>query len=354
MLSRVKTFASITVGILAAIAFVLVLAAESNAASRSVQVSCGQSLASAVNSDPVGTATRFVLSDCVYNVSSTLKPEDGDEIAGPATHFLQRGVGFDPEPVATIQGSATLAQVMKPQGTFRGEWFNCEGGNFTGSAGTGVCIAGGQMADDSMLYAVTVRDNEGAGVSNFHGTFWRGELTNNTTEPNALGFIGSGLKAVDEVWVVESYVHDTQGSGIWCDEFCNDTNASPNGTFYVNRNLIVNNGRAGVRFEKVGGSTSGEALIEYNSIHGNGWEAVKGGVSVRDASNAVVRGNSFGRVTIAGVTYPQNIKGLAAIVSDSGRSDRPNTTDVSVFDNNLNGETLKCASISSVVCRPNN
>ena len=125
--------------------------------------------------------------------------------------------------------------------------------------------------------------------------------------PGALGFIGSGLKAVDEVWVVESYVHDTQGNGIWCDEECNDTNASPNGTFYVNRNLIVRNGREGIRWEKIGDeATHGEALIEYNSIHANGWESGRPGLGIRDAQDALVRGNIFGAKEIAGVRYGEN------------------------------------------------
>ena len=210
------------------------------------------------------------------------------------------------------------------------------------------------MADDSMLYAVSVRNNEGAGVSNFHGTFWRGELTNNTTEPAALGFIGSGLKAVDEVWVVESYVHDTQGNGIWCDEECNDTNASPNGTFYVNRNLIVRNGREGIRWEKVGDeATHGEALIEYNSIHANGWESGRPGLGIRDAQDALVRGNIFGAKEIAGVRYGENPNAWRA--SDSGRSDRPNLFNIDIIDNQRNGEGEKGCDLPDpiVVCSGN-
>ena len=353
----VRTFVRITVVAIAAMAFLIVLAAESNAASRSVQVPCGQSLASAVNSDPVGTATRFVLSDCVYTVSSTLKPEDGDEIAGPVGTFIDRQYAKDPEfgsgGGAIIRGSSTLDQVLKPQGTFRSDWIKVEGGNFDGSAGSGVGIAGGQMASDSVIHATRISENEGAGVSNFHGHFWRSELTNNTTNPDALGFIGSGLKAVDEVWVSESYVHDTQGNGIWGDEEVNDQ-PLPNGKFTVWHNLIVNNGRDGVRWEKVGDeATSGEALIYLNNIHGNGRAKSRAGVGIRDAQDAVVRDNLFGSAIIQGISYPKNYRAWSA--TDSGRADRPNLFNIQILNNARRGDTEKgCDEPDSIVLCANN
>src|SRR5215213_4387034 len=129
------------------------------------------------------------------------------------------------------------------------------------------------MTPSSVVDAVDIKDNEGAGVSNFNNTFVRSELTNNTTDPNALGFIGAGLKAVNEVMVKQSYIHDTQGNGIWCDEEYNDTSL---GTFIVEDTLVVNSGRAGIRWEKVGGTAAGEALIQRNEIHGNSHDARRG------------------------------------------------------------------------------
>ena len=153
-------------------------------------------------------------------------------------------------------------------------------------------------------------------MSNFNGTFVRSELTNNTTDPKALGFIGSGLKAVNEVVVKQSYIHDTQGNGIWCDEECTDTSL---GTFIVEDSLVVNSGRAGIRWEKVGGTAAGEALIQRNDI----------------------RNNHFGAATISGVSYPRNADGVAIMASDSGEADRPNLFNIDIVKNNLNGETVK-------------
>jgi Right handed beta helix region len=317
-----------------------------DAGARVVNVPCGQDIDATINADPKATATRFVLGACNYTASETVKTEQGDEIAGPAGSFIQRGSAFDPQPVATITGSANVTQVLKPQGTVRLEWLTVQGGNFTGNAGTGVGLAGGQMKPSSVVDAVVIKDNEGAGVSNFNGTFVRSELTNNTTDPDALGFIGSGLKAVNEVVVERSYIHDTQGNGIWCDEECNDTSL---GTFVVEDTLVVNSGRAGIRWEKVGGTAAGEALMRRNEIHGNSYDVRRGGISIRDAENAIVQNNQFGAVTIAGVSYPRNAGGVAITATDSGGADRPNLFNIDIGNNILNGETVKGCDLPNTV-----
>ncbi len=335
-------------GLLAAIVLPLVLVYYSLAddQARVVNIPCGQDIDATINADPKATATRFVLGACNYTASETIMTEQGDEIAGPVGSFSQRGSAFDPQPVATITGSANVTRVLKPQGTVRLEWLTVQGGNFTGNAGTGVGLAGGQMTPSSVVDSVVIKDNEGAGVTNFNGTFVRSELTNNTTDPNALGFIGSGLKAVNEVVVKQSYIHDTQGNGIWCDAECNDTSL---GTFIVEDTLVVNSGRAGIRWENVGGTAAGEALIQHNEIHGNSYDARRGGISIRDAENATIQNNQFGAVTIAGVSYRRNADDVAIIVSDSGRASRPNLGNIDIGDNILNGETVKGCELPNTV-----
>jgi hypothetical protein len=109
----------------------------------------------------------------------------------------------------------------------------------------------------------------------------------------------------------------------------------------VHENLVVNNGRAGIRFERVGDvADAGEALIENNEIHGNSTGAVRGGVSIHDAQNALVRNNVFGATTIAEVAYLPNSEGVAIRATESGRSDRPDLWNVNIVDNDLNGEVI--------------
>jgi len=105
---------------------------------------------------------------------------------------------------------------------------------------------------------------------------------------------------------------------------------------------VVNNARAGIRFEQVGDvADAGEALIENNEVHGNSSGALRGGVSIHDAQNALVRNNVFGAKTIAGVAYLPNSEGVAISATDSGRPDRPDLFNVQIVGNVLNGELIK-------------
>ena len=199
----------------------------------------------------------------------------------------------------------------------------------------------GMASNTSTLYAVHITGTDAAGITNAHGTFERIELDDTTQDPNFLGFTGSGLKAINEVEVKNSYIHDNQGNGLWCDVFCHDSDSHLNG-FWVHENLIVNNGRAGIRFERVGDvADAGEALIENNELHQNSLELSRGGIDIRDAQNALVRNNVFGAKSIADVAYLPNASGVAIRATDSGRLDRPDLLNVDIVGNVLNGEVIK-------------
>ena len=337
------------------LALILVFYSRADAQARIVPIPCGQDIDATINADPRATASRFVLgADCAFTASATIVPSNGDEVAcAVAPTFEQRGPAFDPTTYCTVVGNSSVENVFRPIGqggttaTVHFEGITITGGNFTGSSGTGAAIAEGSMTSFSSHYGIEVRDNDAAGILSAKGTFERVELTNNTRDPNALSFIGAGMKARSEVEVKNSYIHDTQGNGLWCDEFCQDSDLasrpidSLEPVFWVHENLVVNNGRAGIRFERVGGSTAGETLIENNEVHGNSPDAVRGGISVRDAQNAIIRNNRFGAVTIAGVAYPVNSRKVAIVAADSGRSDRPNLFNIEIVNNILNGETIK-------------
>ena len=316
-------------------------------ADRVVPVTCGQDLDAMVNADDATIGTRFQLEGaCTYTVDTMVKLKNGDEIAGPAGSFIERGPAFDPEPTVVIVGGAGVSSVIRAQGTVRVEWVKIVGGTGEYSAdnspvaGTGSGLSMGMSSNDSSLYAVHITGSDAAGITNAHGTFERIELDDTTQDPNFLGFNGSGLKAVTEIEVRDSYVHDNQGNGLWCDEYCQDSASHPNG-FWIHDNLVVNNGRAGIRFERVGEvSTAGEALIENNEVHQNSLKLSRGGIDIRDAQNALVRNNVFGAKTIANVAYSPNTNGVAIRATDSGRADRPDLWNVDIVGNELNGETI--------------
>jgi hypothetical protein len=329
-----------------------------------VNIPCGQDIDATINNTnlyPRSSPQRFVLGANCSNpfvASATIVPSNGDVVAcAVAPTFVPRGPASDPTTRCTVAGSPSVENVFRPIGqggttaTVRFEGIKITGGNFTGSAGSGAAIAEGSMTNTSSHYGIEVMNNDAAGILSAKGTFDSVELTNNTLDSTALGIIGSGLKARNEVEVKNSYVHDTQGNGLWCDNYCEDSPSTthPNG-FWVHDNLVVNNGRAGIRFEQVGDvSTAGEALIENNEVHGNSPNEKRGSISVRDAQNATIRNNSFGAVSIGGVNYPANARNVAIIASDSGSSSRPNLSNIDIYNNKLNGETIKGCELPDTV-----
>src|SRR5215204_1412381 len=268
-------------GLLAAVIMlplILVFYSLAHAQAPIVKIPCDQDIDATINADDRGTASRFVLeADCTFVASETIVPSDGDEVeCAVAPTFEQRGPASDPTTYCTVAGPG-VENVFRPIGqggtlaTVRFEGIKITGGNFTGSSGSGAAIAEGSMTNLSSHYGIEVMNNDAAGILSAKGSFERVELTDNTRDPDALGVIGSGLKARDEVEVKDSYIHDTQGNGLWCDNFCEDSAGHPNG-FWVHDNLVVDNGRAGIRFERVGQvSNAGEALIENNEVHGNSY-----------------------------------------------------------------------------------
>jgi hypothetical protein len=316
-------------------------------ADRVVSVACGQDLDATVNADEGTTGTKFQLEGpCTYTVDTMVVLNNGDEIAGPEGSFIERGPAFDPEPTVTIVGKQRVSNVIAARGTVHLEWVKIIGGKgqFSSShspvGGTGSGLTMGKASNSSSLYAVHITGSDAAGITNARGTFDRIELDDTTQDPTFLGFNGSGLKATTEVEVRNSYIHDNQGNGLWCDVYCHDSESHPNG-YWVHENLVVDNGRAGIRFEQVGDvADSGEALIENNKVHGNSTDAVRGGVSIHDAQDALVRKNVFGATTIADVVYLPNAEGVAIRATDSGRSNRPDLFNVDFVDNFLNGETI--------------
>jgi hypothetical protein len=321
------------------------------------KIPCDQDIDATINADDRGTASRFVLeAGCTFVASETIVPSEGDEVACEVDPtFVRRGPAFDPTTYCTVAGDSSVENVFRPIGqggsmaTVSFEGIKITGGKYTGSSGSGAGIAEGSMTNLSSHYGIEVMNNEAAGILSAKGTFERVELTDNTNDPDALGVIGAGMKARNEVEVKNSYVHDTQGNGLWCDNSCEDSAGHPNG-FWVHDNLVVNNGRAGIRFENVGGSNAGEALIENNEVHGNSYgDAERGGISVRDAQNATIKNNRFGEVTIDGVRYPPNSRAVAIIASDSGRADRPNLFNIHIESNTLNGETIKGCELPDTV-----
>lgn len=169
------------------------------------------------------------------------------------------------------------------------------------------------------------------------GTILDSEFFSNSEAESSLGFNGSAVKGITEYEAGRVYVHDEQGNGLWCDVGCSNDPAREHG-FWVHDSVVVNSGRAGIRYE----NSASEALFENNEIQGNGRTEHRGGVDIRDSQNAQVVNNNFGN----------SGNGIGVRATDSGRSDRVNLSNVDVVNNDMNGDRIVTCG-GPVVCSGN-
>jgi hypothetical protein len=348
------------------LALILAFYSLADAAPQLVRIPCGTDIDATINNTklyPRSTPQRFELVpngavDCTFPASEPIVPSDDDVVAcAEQPKFVElplktdpTQVAYDLDPRCTVAGPG-VENVFRPIGqggttaTVGFEGITITGGKFTGSSGSGAAIAEGSMTNSSYHYRIEVRDNGAAGILTAKGTFDSVEFTNNTLDRDALGFIAAGIKARNEIEVKNSYIHETQGNGLWCDGGCVNSTDHPNGSngFWVHHNLVVDNDRAGIRYE----NSTNAALIAYNEVHGNSYGDVnRGGISVRDAQDATIQNNRLG--------IPHNSRNIAISASDSGRSNRPALRDILIKDNILNGEIIKgCELTRAVTCSGN-
>ena len=323
----------------------------------------GDDLAAAINSAPAGTT--FCVEAGTYPLSETIEVQDGDIIRGRPSTVTRRGPAVDPDPVVHVRNAGGLARMFHVTAhTGRMEWLDIrgspDGARYTddtretcenwGEAsdrcpkgGTGVAIGAGESGPEFVFEHLQVHHNPAQCISGVKGTLLRSELYRCSQNADYWGYSAGALKTINEQESAYNFVHDNEAEGLWCDQGCRNNPATPEG-WHQHDNLIVNNGRAGVRYEfspvlgNADHARQPTALIEDNRLAGNGW----GGVDVHDAQNATVRGNAFGPTTIAGTEYPHNGSGPEAMQfseSDASRS-RTDLWNAEAYDNHLGGEAM--------------
>jgi hypothetical protein len=312
-----------------------------------VDIPCGtdidQKVNSYSNSSGKTSAQLFRLRSCTYTVSQEMRLFDGDAIEGvpgvePAPTRAVHGT--DPEGLTSkLVASNGVSVIMRPQGHFVMRWVDCSGARFTGSAGSGVCIAAHSMADTSEVHTSYIHHNERVGVSNARGTFFNVEAAFNG-ESGSQGLTAGGIKGVNFYEVAGGYYHDNFGNALWCDSGCDANSEHPVG-FYVHDVEASNNGGGGIRYE----NSATSALIEKNHVYGNAKTFNRGGVSVRDAQDAVITNNIFDGPGYAHNQAPDNI---AIYANGSGKSGRVKLANVLITQNTLNSERIKtCGGVVS-------
>jgi hypothetical protein len=294
-----------------------------------VNVPAREDLARFVNDrSPAATRTAFQLDpSATYRVNALIVLRAGDQLRGAVGTTTKVGPATDPNPTTKLVNGATLESLIALRGNNAITWLDISGADYKGQSGGGSAIASGSGDDNTWFQYNRIHHNGAAGITNARGHILDNEIDNNTTEPAALGKIASGVKGIHEYEAGCNYVHHNVGHGLWGDVLMKDTTV---GSFNVHDNYLYNNGRAGVRFERTECSGA-EFFAVGNIIQNNGWETVRGGVSIHDACNSTVTNNSFGG----------NRDKLGVRITDSGRSDRPDTKNARVENNTMNGDIIK-------------
>ena len=322
---------------------------------RIIHIKPGQDLDAIVNADSSTRATTFCVHGGTYTIDRTVTLRSGDRIQGQPGTPTSVGPATKPVPLVQVTaGSNNVYELIRANGSnIQILWLDLSGakGQYSNGkpvAGTGTAIAVGNANGTFLARYLRVHNNDGAGITNMKGRVLDSEFFSNTEDATFLGFIGSAVKGVTEFEAARNFVHDEQGNGIWLDLGKNDPARGTNG-YWVHHNLVVDNARAGIRYENSPpGLADGvhvsepTALIEHNEVYGNSAEAplAPRPISIRNSQNAVVRANVFGGATIDGVAYPPNSQHIAVRAADAGLPDRTDLWNVDIIDNVLNGEAI--------------
>jgi hypothetical protein len=321
----------------------------------------------AINQDDSGRATTFCVHEGRYPVSAPAILKDGDKLMGePGSEIPIATDTIDPEdpinvpiPKVKLEGSGSDNLLRARGRNITISWADLSKASGTGN-GSGAITAG--SADSTFLVEHSrIHNNASAGITNMKGTVSHSEFFSNSQVEGSLGFNGSAVKGITEYEADHVYVHDEQGNGLWCDVGCSQDTGGTNG-FWVHDSVVVNSGRAGIRYE----NSPNQALFENNEVHGNGIDNFRGGIDIRDSQHAKVGpDNIFGPATIIVPdedrpgevkveNYDANGDRIGVRATGSGRSNRVNLSDVDVVGNDLNNDRIvpwPCA--GQVVCSGN-
>jgi hypothetical protein len=333
-----------------------------------VHIKPGNDLDAIVNRDPVDKATTFCIhapsSGATYYINNTVHLRSGDKLIGQPGQVVRHGPASYGVPLVKIRNGGSVPKLIRLSGSnVVLRWLDIAGSAVKYSNGkalysSGHAIDAWSANATARLAYLTIHDNPNSAINNMNGKLLHSNLYNNGTNSAFWAWTATAVKGVHEYEAAYNFVHDNPANGLWCDSMCQDRGAAmPNG-FWVHHNLVVNNGRSGIRFEhSPQGLATGvhrsqpTALIENNQIHANGYKGSHyAGVEMHDAQNARIRNNVFGSKTIAGVFYRVNVNKRAIAFTDSGKSSRTDLWNGDAVRNALGGEMIvNCAKPDNVV-----
>jgi hypothetical protein len=366
-------------GALGATAAIIVLAAFTLAGGASAaqcegkQVMPSQDLDLVVNSDPADAATTFCVqgnangTPATYNLSNTLILRNGDKLIGPQVPLVRRGpASYPATPLVNLRNGNHLTKLVEMTGSdVVVKWVDVAGAETRHTAdggpvnGTGIGIGASQADATSRIRYVVSHDNLAMGINGTKGKVLNSNLYNNGGDRVWWGFGAAAAKTTFESEWGFNYVHDNPANGLWADHDMHNTPEQGVGGWHVHDNLVVDNGRWGVRFEysailpagvhspEGSETTHPNVLVEDNRVAGNGY----GALIQQAAQQGLWRNNTLGSQTVAGVSYAGN--GLGIVGSDSKQSTE--LWDADFYNNVLNGDGVQGCQLpdAQVDCRGN-
>ena len=367
-------------GVIAAVALTGALGRATSAETftcSGVQINPGNDLDAIVNNDPGSRSTTFCVhaspSGTTYPIDKMVVLNTGDKLLGEPGEVITRGPASYGAPLVRIRPQGTVGKMLTLRANVELSWLDIAGAeaeykeNGSPVQGTGTAIRAGQTTANSLMKYLVIHDNDNQGIGTMNGALRHSELYDNGVGTAFGGVTAAAVKGIDEYEAAYNYVHDNPANGLWCDVGCDDAGTARRNGFWVHDNLVVKNGRWGIRYESAPQDLATgvhkqqpTALIEDNEIHANGYggdaNVAYGGASMRDAQNAVFSNNNSGPEMIKGVRYGANVNGRAIYFGDSGRSSRTDLWKGKAIGNTLGGETIvNCDKPDNIVdCENNN
>ena len=216
--------------------------------------------------------------------------------------------------------------------------------------GTAILNFGSPHGGGVVIHDVRCHDNGTSCIAHGYGSVVadRIECDHNGYHPDSLllDYRSSACIKLSEGSLVvrDSYIHDNAFDALWCDN-CGNTHT------LIEGNVIMHNGRSGVYWEVSGNFVQGDyALVRNNVIENNGWNCapqgsqLAAGVTVEDAQNITIDGNTFG-----GNSACEELGVRAFKVWDS-TTRSPSTANVVLSNNALQGDRIQYCTAPGVSC----
>ena len=283
------------IAILLTVIAVAALVPAGTAHAGTVSVRPSQALAKVVKSFPAGTT--FKLSSGVYE-TGTVELQSRDKVLGAgrsATFVRFNGtMGFD------TSGATGVEIAYLDLSGVKGNKKTCGK-----SCGRGI-----SRGINAYYHDLRSHHNAALGIG---GTLTGARIANVELDHNGstanIGCCSAGVKSGTSYSIVNSYVHDNIGNGIWCDLACE--NGDP---MTVTGNRSINNTLDGIHMEW---SQGVDATIKGNYVRGSG----RNGIHIAQFGYAYVLNNDVDGSRKAGINFNSGSRGHARGLSDGNRSD---------------------------------